>query len=117
ADPSGYGRLVTEGGKLVAIREERDASPAERTIELCNGGLMALSAKHALSILEQIGDNNAKKEFYLTDAVAIACRDGLASEVIEIGEDETLGIDNRSKLARGEAMMQDKLREAAMANG
>lgn len=117
ADASGYGRLVVENGKPVAVREERDASAAEKAITLCNGGLMALAGKYALSILTQIGDNNAKKEFYLTDAVAIAYRMGLSSEIIEIGEDEVLGIDNRTKLARGEAMMQDRLRAAAMENG
>lgn len=117
ADPAGYGRLVQENGKLVAIREEKDASATERAITLCNGGLMALSGKHALTLLEQIGDNNAKKEFYLTDAVMLAHRAGLSSEVIEIGEDEVLGVDNRTKLARGEAMMQDKLRAAALENG
>jgi bifunctional UDP-N-acetylglucosamine pyrophosphorylase/glucosamine-1-phosphate N-acetyltransferase len=117
ADPTGYGRLVTEAGKLIAVREERDASDAEKAIRLCNGGLMALSGRHALPILQQIGNANAKKEFYLTDAVAIAHRMGLSSEIIEIGEDETLGVDNRAKLARGEAMMQDKLRTAAMENG
>lgn len=117
ADPAGYGRLVTENGRLVAIREERDATPMERAIALCNGGLMALAGKHALPILHEIGNDNAKKEFYLTDAVAIAARKGLASEIIEIGEDETLGVDNRIKLARAEAMMQTRLREAAMANG
>src|SRR5436190_18600898 len=52
ADPSGYGRLVMDGPKLVAIREERDANEKERAITLCNGGLMALSGKPALSILE-----------------------------------------------------------------
>ena len=72
ADPSGYGRLVQQGGDLVAIREERDASPAERQITFCNGGLMALAGDKALAILERIGDANAKGEFYLTDAVAIA---------------------------------------------
>ncbi len=117
ADPTGYGRLVQDDGKLVAIREERDASPAERAIRLCNGGLMALSGRDALPILDQIGDSNAKKEFYLTDAVALAHLAGLASEVIEVGEDEVLGVDNRTKLARGEAMMQAKLREAALENG
>ena len=74
ANPYGYGRLVLEGGKLVAIREEKDASDAERKIGLCNGGLTALSGKHALAILERIGDDNRQKEFYLTDAVSIRLR-------------------------------------------
>ena len=46
ADPTGYGRLVTEGDELVAIREDADASAAERAIALCNGGLMAFAGEH-----------------------------------------------------------------------
>ena len=116
-DPTGYGRLVTKGTKLVAVREERDASPAERQIRLCNGGVMALAGRHALTILQRIGDDNRKKEFYLTDAVSIAAGMGLDVAALEIGEDEVLGVDNRAKLARGEAMMQDKLRAAALEAG
>src|SRR5689334_16246696 len=61
ADPTGYGRLIVENGQLAAIREEKDASPQERAITLCNGGLMALAGKQALDILERIGDDNAKR--------------------------------------------------------
>ena len=56
ADPTGYGRLITNGHRLVAIREEKDASDAERRITLCNGGLMALKGEVALEILDRIGD-------------------------------------------------------------
>src|SRR5579871_3058377 len=63
ADPTGYGRLVLEGGELVAIREELDASPQERRIGLCNGGLMAFAGASALAILERIGNHNRKAEF------------------------------------------------------
>ena len=59
-DPTGYGRLVLDGGELVAIREELDASAAERAIDLCNGGLMAFAGPTALAILERIGNDNAK---------------------------------------------------------
>ena len=58
-DPSGYGRLVMEGDRLIAIREERDASEAERRIGFCNGGIMAFSGEHALEILDAISDDNA----------------------------------------------------------
>ncbi len=71
-DPSGYGRLVMQGDALVAIREELDATPAERAIDLCNGGLMAFAGKTAMTILKRIGNDNRKGEFYLTDAIAIA---------------------------------------------
>src|SRR5262249_46154568 len=71
-DPTGYGRLVEHDGQLEAIVEHKDATPAQRKIKLCNAGLMALAGEHALSILEAIGNDNAQREFYLTDAVAIA---------------------------------------------
>jgi bifunctional UDP-N-acetylglucosamine pyrophosphorylase/glucosamine-1-phosphate N-acetyltransferase len=101
----------------LAIREERDASETERAIALCNGGVMAIAGKRALDILQRIGNDNRKKEFYLTDAVEIAVRMGLDAEVLEIGEDEVLGIDNRTKLASGEAVMQQRLRAAALEAG
>ena len=52
ADPTGYGRLITKDGELIAIREHKDASAAEREITLCNGGLMALRGDVALAILD-----------------------------------------------------------------
>jgi bifunctional UDP-N-acetylglucosamine pyrophosphorylase/glucosamine-1-phosphate N-acetyltransferase len=116
-DPSGYGRLVVENGELVAIREELDASPAERAIALCNGGLMALAGASALAILERIGNDNRKGEYYLTDAVAIARTRGLKATVIETEEDEVRGINTRAQLAQTEAAMQQRLRQAAMEAG
>src|SRR5262249_32415530 len=80
---AGYGRLVLEGRTLVAIREELDASPAERAIELCNAGLMSFAGGTVLAILERIGNANRKGEYYLTDAVAVARDMGLTAVVIE----------------------------------
>src|SRR5262249_34119763 len=54
-DPTGYGRLVVEDGELVAIREEMDATAAEKSIQLCNSGLMAFAGASVLAILDQIG--------------------------------------------------------------
>src|SRR4029079_5569444 len=88
ADPKGYGRLLLHGNELVAIREEREASPEERKIGFCNGGLGALSGNHALGILSRIGNKNAKGEYYLTDAVAIARDMGLKAKAIETSEDD-----------------------------
>jgi bifunctional UDP-N-acetylglucosamine pyrophosphorylase/glucosamine-1-phosphate N-acetyltransferase len=116
-DPAGYGRLVKIGDALIAIREEKDASPAEREIKLCNGGLMALAGKHALTILEQIGDNNAKHEFYLTDAVSVARASGLRAIAIEVEEDEVRGINTKAQLAEAEAVLQRRLRQAALDAG
>jgi bifunctional UDP-N-acetylglucosamine pyrophosphorylase / glucosamine-1-phosphate N-acetyltransferase len=117
-DPTGYGRLVRQAdGSLMAIREHRDASAAERALTLCNGGLMALSGRQALAILEAIGDDNAQREFYLPDAVAVARRSGLQAGVILASEEEVMGINDRVQLADAEAAMQSRLREQAMRNG
>jgi bifunctional UDP-N-acetylglucosamine pyrophosphorylase/glucosamine-1-phosphate N-acetyltransferase len=114
---TGYGRLVVEGGELVAIREELDASPAEREIDLCNGGLMAFSGPCALPILERIGNDNRKGEYYLTDAIAIARTMGHKAVVIETEEDDVRGINTNAQLAETEAALQQRLRRAAMEAG
>jgi bifunctional UDP-N-acetylglucosamine pyrophosphorylase/glucosamine-1-phosphate N-acetyltransferase len=109
-DPAGYGRLVVEGGELAAIREEKDASPAEKAITLCNAGVMALDGTRALAILDRIDDRNAKREFYLTDAVAIARAMGVSVIALETEEDEVRGINTRAQLAEAEAVLQRRLR-------
>jgi len=117
ANPTGYGRLITNGHRLVAIREEKDASDAERKIDLCNGGLMALRGEVALDILERIGDDNAKREFYLTDAVGIAHNMALEAVALETKEDEVRGINTKAQLAEAEDVLQWRLRDAAMEAG
>ncbi len=117
ADPSGYGRLVVDGDKLIAIREEADASETEKAIGLCNGGIMALAGAHALSILDRIGDNNRKREFYLTDAVEIARSMKLDVAVVEAEEDDVRGINTKAQLAEAEAVLQQRLRKAALEAG
>ena len=117
ANPSGYGRLVVDGDKLIAIREEADASETEKAIGLCNGGIMALAGAHALTILDRIGDNNRKREFYLTDAVEIARSMELDAAVVEAEEDDVRGINTKAQLAEAEAVLQQRLRKAALEVG
>ncbi len=117
ADPTGYGRLLVEDGRLAAIREQADASSAERAIGLCNAGVMAFDGRRVLAILDKIGNANSKGEFYLTDAVAIVRDLGLEAIVIETGEDEVRGINTKAQLAEAEAVMQARLRRAALDAG
>jgi bifunctional UDP-N-acetylglucosamine pyrophosphorylase / glucosamine-1-phosphate N-acetyltransferase len=117
ADPAGYGRLLVDGGNLVAIREERDASAGEREIAFCNAGLMALDGKLALKILNAIDDRNAKREYYLSDAVAVARKLGLKTVALEAEEDEVRGINTRGQLAEAESVLQQRLRSAALEAG
>jgi bifunctional UDP-N-acetylglucosamine pyrophosphorylase/glucosamine-1-phosphate N-acetyltransferase len=108
---------MMQGPTLIAIREEIDATPAERAIDLCNGGLMAFAGKTALAILRRIGNDNRKGEFYLTDAIAIAKNMELEAVVIETEEDDVRGINTKAQLAETEAALQRRLREAAMEAG
>jgi bifunctional UDP-N-acetylglucosamine pyrophosphorylase / glucosamine-1-phosphate N-acetyltransferase len=117
ADPTGYGRLVVEGDRLVAIREQADASAKERAINLCNAGVMAFDGRKALEVIEKIGNANSKGEYYLTDAVAIVRDMGLEAVVIETSEDEVRGINTKAQLAEAEQVMQTRLRKAALDAG
>jgi len=118
ADPGPYGRLVLgPDGALLRIVEARDANAEERAIGLCNGGTMAIDARRAFDLLDRIGNNNAKREFYLTDIVAIARDQGLACRVVELPAEEVLGVNTRAELAQAEALMQERLRRRAMESG
>ena len=99
-NPTGYGRVLTEGDRVLAIREEKDASVAERAVTLCNAGLMALSGPHALALLTRIGNANAAGEYYLPDAVALAVADGLPVAVVPVSEAEAQGVNDRIQLSR-----------------
>jgi bifunctional UDP-N-acetylglucosamine pyrophosphorylase/glucosamine-1-phosphate N-acetyltransferase len=117
ADPTGYGRLLVEGNRLLAIREQADTTPAERAIKLSNAGVMAFNGRRALEIIEKIGNSNSKGEYYLTDAVAVVRELGLEAVVIETSEDEVRGINTKAQLAEAEQVMQARLRRAALEAG
>jgi bifunctional UDP-N-acetylglucosamine pyrophosphorylase/glucosamine-1-phosphate N-acetyltransferase len=117
ADPTGYGRLLMDSGKLVAIREQADASADERKVTLCNAGVMAFDGRRALEVLDRIGNANSKGEYYLVDAVTIVRDMGLEAVVIETSEDEVRGINTKAQLAEADGVMQSRLRKAAMDAG
>lgn len=118
ADPFGYGRLALDAqGGLLEIVEEKDASDAQRAITLCNGGAMLFDAEKLWPLLDKLGNKNAKGEYYLTDCIALARRNGLSCAVAEIPAEEVLGVNTRVDLAQAEALMQSRLRRKAMLDG
>jgi bifunctional UDP-N-acetylglucosamine pyrophosphorylase/glucosamine-1-phosphate N-acetyltransferase len=117
-DPSPYGRLILDDKKnLTAIVENAEATAEQRAVRLCNGGVMLLDAAKIWSWLDRLTDNNSKKEFYLTDCIALARQDGDVCAVAEMSADEVLGVNTRVELAQAEKLMQQRLRERAMLNG
>ena len=118
ANPSPYGRFALDpDGGLARIVEARDATPAEREIGLCNGGIMAIDSRHLFDLVDRIGNDNAKREFYLTDIVGIARAQGLACRVAELPAEEVGGVNTRAELAAAEAVLQQRLRRRAMEDG
>jgi len=107
-DPSGYGRIVRgDTGAVVAIVEEKDAKGSQRKIQEINTGIMVIPNRYLHGWLHQLENNNAQKEYYLTDVVAMAVRDGIRVESGQpIHDWETTGINSKAQLADLERIYQ-----------
>jgi bifunctional UDP-N-acetylglucosamine pyrophosphorylase/glucosamine-1-phosphate N-acetyltransferase len=116
-DPGRYGRLLTQGDALLAIREFKDASHEERAITLCNSGVICADTQTLLSLVAEVRNDNAAGEYYLTDIVELARQRGLSAGVVLCDEAETLGVNTRAQLAEAEAAFQARARAAALENG
>jgi bifunctional UDP-N-acetylglucosamine pyrophosphorylase/glucosamine-1-phosphate N-acetyltransferase len=117
ADSLQYGRVVTEGDRVVKMVEHKDATEAERAVRLCNSGLMAAKARDLFALLARVTDDNAAKEYYLVDIVNIAHADGRACAVVTTDARDVAGINSRAELAEAEAQWQAFKRDEAMAGG
>jgi len=117
-DPAHYGRVVRgSDGTLEKIVEYADASAAEREIGLCNGGMLLGDGAVLMSLVAQLGNDNAKGEYYLTDVFALARAAGHRTGIAEADPDEVMGVNSRAELAVAEALMQMRLRARIMAEG
>ena len=118
AEPGRYGRFVLgEDDALVAIVEAKDATPEQLEISICNSGLMGGDCQTMLRLLDQVRNDNAQGEYYLTDLVALAREEGQTCRAVMCDEAETLGINDRMQLAEAEAIFQSAAREHAMREG
>lgn len=118
SDPVGYGRLIRAGdGTLERIVEDKDASGAERAVTLCNSGVMCADARVLFQLLSMVRNDNVKREFYLTDVVALGRSAGFATHVLIGAESDALGVNSREELAAAEAVFQDRARRLAMEAG
>jgi bifunctional UDP-N-acetylglucosamine pyrophosphorylase/glucosamine-1-phosphate N-acetyltransferase len=117
ADPHGYGRLISDGDRLLAIREHLDASEQERGISICNSGIICIDNTLLQAWLPQIGNDNAKGEYYLTDLVEICNARSRTCRYTLCDEDQVRGVNDRAQLAEIEAILQTRYRTRAMRNG
>jgi bifunctional UDP-N-acetylglucosamine pyrophosphorylase/glucosamine-1-phosphate N-acetyltransferase len=118
ADPAPYGRLILlSNGDLDAIVEAKDATREQKRIDFCNAGGFLLDAELLRTLLGELANDNAQREFYLTDIVTGARRRNLRCVAVDVPAEDVLGINSRVELAQVEAIMQRRLRERAMLNG
>ncbi|HEY2904663.1 MAG TPA: bifunctional UDP-N-acetylglucosamine diphosphorylase/glucosamine-1-phosphate N-acetyltransferase GlmU [Vicinamibacterales bacterium] len=117
-NPHGYGRIVRSGGKIARIVEERDASPAERTIREINSGIYAFALDGLFTAVRQIAPENAQGEYYLPDLVSIFRQEGRIVDTFTVGNaDEIRGINSRSELAEMSRTMRPQKNSELMALG
>jgi bifunctional UDP-N-acetylglucosamine pyrophosphorylase/glucosamine-1-phosphate N-acetyltransferase len=117
-DPTGYGRIILDGaGGFVRNVEHKDAGEEERRVTLCNSGALVGDAKTLFELVAQLKDDNAQKEFYLTDVPGLARAAGMKVAVVEATEAEVMGVNSRAQLADAEAAFQKRARSAALDAG
>ncbi len=117
-DPAAYGRLVlARDGSLEQIVEFKDATSDQRAINLCNSGVMTVDGGLLFELLDEVTNDNANGEYYLTDIVGLARKRGLGAVVVEADEQEVMGINSRGELAVAEAVFQNRRRTEVMAGG
>jgi bifunctional UDP-N-acetylglucosamine pyrophosphorylase / glucosamine-1-phosphate N-acetyltransferase len=117
-DPTGYGRIVRKDGRIAAIVEHKDATPAERTIDEINSGIYAFAVEGLFEALRSIGSTNAQREYYLPDLVRIYRERGLDVETVAVDDSrEILGVNSRRELADVAAILRSAKNDELMAAG
>ena len=116
-DPHGYGRIVRSGEQIARIVEEKDASPAERGIAEINSGIYAFALDGLFDAIRSIAPENAQREYYLPDLIAIYRGQGRTVETLQVDANEIRGINGRSELAAVSRLVRNKKNETLMAAG
>jgi len=117
-DPTGYGRVIRDGDNVTGIVEQKDASAAELEVLEINTGVMVCPAAKLKSWLDDLGNDNAQGEYYLTDIIAMAVRGGVSVNGVKADKRvEVMGINDKKQLAEAERALQAGLVEQLMAEG
>lgn len=112
-----YGRVIKENEKIIKIVETKDANSEELKCTLCNGGVYKMSKKVLKTYIPKLNNENAQKEYYLTDIIKMAIDDGLRVSENTFDEIEFLGINNKLDLEQAEQIMQKRIKDDLLING
>ena len=118
-DPFGYGRVVKDAtGRILRIVEQKDATPAEREVTEVNSGIYCVNAPFLRDAVARIGNDNAQKEYYLTDIIGLATGQGHACYSYTVGDQaEVMGVNDRVQMAAAGGVLRRRINEALMLSG
>ncbi len=118
AQPDGYGRIVRVDGRVTRIVEHKDATPADRAISEVNTGILAVATRHLKHWIAELKNDNAQGEYYLTDIIALAVRDGVVVETHQPAHEwEVLGVNSKAQLAELERIHQAEVAQQLLVAG
>ncbi len=116
-DPSGYGRVIIEDGEVKQIVEEKDCTPNQRLIHTVNAGVYCIKEELLKLYIPALSNDNAQKEYYLTDIIEMAVNDNRHIMPVFVDEEEFKGVNSRLDLASAEEIMQRRIRRYWMMEG
>ncbi len=116
-DPNGYGRVVIEENAVQYIVEQKDANDAELATTTVNAGVYAFKKSLIKKYIPLLSNENAQEEYYLTDVIAMAKKDGLSIAPLLVDEEHFKGVNSKKDLADSEEIMQERIRTKWMQEG
>jgi len=116
-NPDGYGRVIIEKNEVQKIVEQKDASEDQLKVSTVNAGIYCFSKSTLENYIPQLSNNNAQKEYYLTDVIALAKKDNLKVTPLLVDENQFKGVNSKKDLSEAEVIMQDEIRSLWMQNG
>lgn len=116
-NPDGYGRVIIKEGHVEKIVEQKDASLAELNVTTVNTGIYAFSKQILDKYIPQLSNNNAQKEYYLTDVISMARADGLNITPLLVDEERFKGVNSKKDLSDAEVIMQERIKTSLMESG
>ncbi len=116
-DPNGYGRVVIKDGLVEEIVEQKDCTKEQLAIQSVNAGVYAIDTEILNRFIPQIDNNNAQKEYYLTDIIKMAKESNLNIEPIVVDAKDYMGVNSKLDLANAEAIMQERIKNRLMLEG
>ncbi len=116
-NPDGYGRVVIENERVKKIVEQKDANEDELKIPFVNAGVYCFKKEILEKYIPLLDNNNAQKEYYLTDIIEMAVKDNLNIKALEVNEEDFKGINSKKDLSVAEKIMCNRIKDKWMQQG